>query len=50
LTHESLNRAAFGAGAMFAAKWLIDKDSGLYSMEQLFHERFVDKIKDLQFG
>lgn len=49
LTHESINRAAFGTGAAYAAKWLSDKPVGLYSMEQVFHEKFVRKIKDLEF-
>jgi len=35
LTHESISRAAFGQGAIFAAKWLADKPPGLYSMEQI---------------
>jgi len=35
LTHESINRAAFGQGAIFAAKWLVDKPPGMYSMEQI---------------
>lgn len=34
IIHESLNRAAFGQGAIFAAKWLINKPKGLYTMEQ----------------
>lgn len=49
LTHESLNRAAFGTGAIFAAKWLVSKPKGMYSMEQVFHEKFLQKIKDLEF-
>lgn len=49
LTHESINRAAFGTGAIFAAKWLIGKPSGLYSMEQVFHEKFMKRIKELEF-
>lgn len=49
LTHESINRAAFGTGATYAAKWLFDKTVGLYSMEQVFHEKFVKKIKELEF-
>lgn len=49
LTHESINRAAFGTGAAYAAKWLSDKPVGLYSMEQVFHEKFVKKIKELEF-
>ncbi len=35
LVHESINRAAFGQGAIFAALWLADKGPGLYSMEQI---------------
>jgi Dihydrodipicolinate reductase len=44
LIHESINRAAFGRGAIFAAKWLRDKDSGLYSMEQAIEERFAANL------
>ncbi|MNL04276.1 4-hydroxy-tetrahydrodipicolinate reductase [compost metagenome] len=44
LIHESINRAAFGRGAIFAAKWLLDKDSGLYSMEQAIEERFATHL------
>ena len=35
LVHESINRAAFGQGAIFAALWLADKGPGLYTMEQI---------------
>lgn len=38
ITHESINRAAFGTGAIFAAKWLIKKDDGLYTMENALQE------------
>ncbi|MFN3455474.1 MAG: dihydrodipicolinate reductase C-terminal domain-containing protein [Pseudobdellovibrio sp.] len=48
LIHESINRAAFGAGAAFAGKWLHEKPSGLYTMEQVFHEKFLKKIKHLE--
>lgn len=48
LTHESLNRAAFGTGAIFAAKWLLSKKPGLYSMEQLLHEKFYKKIAEIE--
>jgi 4-hydroxy-tetrahydrodipicolinate reductase len=34
IIHESLNRAAFGQGALYAAKWIMNKEKGLYSMEQ----------------
>lgn len=48
LTHESINRAAFGTGAIFAGKWLCNKPSGLYSMEHLFHEKFLKQIKNFE--
>ncbi|PKM77462.1 MAG: dihydrodipicolinate reductase [Firmicutes bacterium HGW-Firmicutes-15] len=34
IVHESLNRAAFGQGAIYAAKWLVGKDKGIYTMEE----------------
>ncbi|MEN9797744.1 MAG: hypothetical protein RL653_1440 [Pseudomonadota bacterium] len=33
LVHESIHRAAFGRGAIFAAKWLVEQGRGLYTME-----------------
>lgn len=41
LTHESINRSAFGTGAIFAAKWLRLRSSGLYSMEDALKEVFA---------
>ncbi len=35
LIHESIQREAFGDGALFAAKNLIDRKKGFYSMENL---------------
>lgn len=35
LIHESITREAFGDGALFAAKNLVDKKNGFYSMENL---------------
>ncbi len=35
LIHESISREAFGAGALFAAKMLVDKKNGFYTMENL---------------
>lgn len=49
LTHESINRAAFGAGAVFAGKWLADKPPGFYTMEQAIHEKFISQLGDLKF-
>lgn len=34
IKHESLNRAAFGQGAIYAAKWIMNKRKNLYSMEE----------------
>lgn len=34
IIHESHNRAAFGQGAIYAAKWIMGQDLGMYSMEQ----------------
>jgi 4-hydroxy-tetrahydrodipicolinate reductase len=45
LVHESINRAAFGKGAIFATKWIHDKDSGLYSMEQIIQEKFLHNLR-----
>ncbi len=33
IVHESINRAAFGQGAIYAAKWLMGKKPGVYTME-----------------
>ncbi len=35
LIHESITREAFGNGALFAAKNIVDKKNGFYSMEDL---------------
>jgi 4-hydroxy-tetrahydrodipicolinate reductase len=35
LIHESIQREAFGNGALFAAKNLVDKKNGFYTMENL---------------
>lgn len=47
LIHESTDRGAFGAGAIYASKWLINKKPDLYSMEQVFRDKFLEKIKEL---
>lgn len=44
LMHESVDRAAFGQGAIFAAKFLIKQSPGLYSMEQIVSEMFKKHI------
>lgn len=40
LTHDSINRAAFGQGALYAIKNLHGRPNGLYTMEQLVSEGF----------
>jgi 4-hydroxy-tetrahydrodipicolinate reductase len=44
LVHQSISRAAFGQGAIFAAKWLIDAPAGLYSMENIITDMFKKNI------
>ena len=34
IIHESISKAAFGQGAIYAAKWIMSRDKGLFSMEQ----------------
>lgn len=44
LVHESISRAAFGQGAIFAAKWIGDQPAGLYSMEHVISEMFRSHV------
>ena len=44
LVHESISRAAFGQGAIFAAKWLIHAPPGLYFMENIIVDMFRKNI------
>ena len=37
LNHESFDRALYSEGALTAAKWLINKKPGLYSMRDLLN-------------
>jgi 4-hydroxy-tetrahydrodipicolinate reductase len=39
LNHEAFDRALYSDGALTAAKWLINKKSGLYSMRDLLNFR-----------
>lgn len=41
LRHESINRKAFGAGALFAAKALMKKRKGFYKMEDILAPYFA---------
>ena len=44
LSHESISRAAFGQGAIFAAKALIGQPEGMYTMETIIAEMFRQNI------
>jgi 4-hydroxy-tetrahydrodipicolinate reductase len=44
LSHQSINRAAFGQGAIFAAKFLVGKPPGSYTMETIIAEMFRKNI------
>lgn len=45
LVHESISRAAFGRGAIFAAKWLRERPPGLYSMEGAVREALAGSLQ-----
>ena len=42
LRHEAISREAFGNGAMFAARHVVDREPGLYRMEDLLRPYFAD--------
>jgi len=44
LIHESISKKAFGQGAIFVSKWLIDAPIGLYSMENIIIDMFKKNI------
>lgn len=44
INHESISRAAFGQGALFAARWIMGKGNGLYSMEQVISQMFRENV------
>jgi 4-hydroxy-tetrahydrodipicolinate reductase len=48
LTHESLDRSAFGRGALAGAGWLMEHKRGFYTMEELLAERFRDALTCLK--
>ena len=41
LNHESFDRALYSEGALTAAKWLINKKSGLYSMKNVLNFKWI---------
>ncbi len=48
ITHESLNRASFGRGALAGAEWLMEYARGFFTMEEILAERFRDALKHLK--
>jgi 4-hydroxy-tetrahydrodipicolinate reductase len=46
LVHESISRGAFGRGALFGAKWLVDQPTGFYTMEEVVRQKFASHILD----
>lgn len=44
LTHDSISRAAFGQGALYAIKSLYGRPAGFYTMEQLVMEGFSNAL------
>jgi len=48
ITHESINRGAFGRGALTGAEWLMDCSKGFYTMEQLIAGRFREALSGLK--
>jgi len=44
LSHESINKAAFGQGAIFAVKFLINQTPGMYTMEEIIAGMFRQNI------
>lgn len=50
ITHESVNKNAFGQGAIFATKWLMDKEKGIYTMEEAIDVSFAKRVKELDIA
>jgi len=44
ISHDIISRAAFGAGALFAARYLRKENIGFFTMEELIRKSFFEKI------
>ncbi len=44
IAHDVISRGAFGSGALFAARNLMYKEKGFYTMEEIMREAFIQKI------
>lgn len=47
IIHETIDRAAFGQGTIYAAKWIMKKERGFYSMEEALSEPNDDNPLDI---
>lgn len=48
LSHESVTRAAFGRGAIYAARWLARAPVGLHRMESIVLQAMAHEIEELR--
>lgn len=46
VTHESISRASFGQGAIFACQWIHNRDFGMYTMEEIMIELFRANVPE----
>lgn len=46
VTHESISRASFGQGAIFACQWVQNRDFGMYTMEEIMIELFRANVPE----
>lgn len=46
VTHESISRASFGQGAIFACQWIHNRDLGMYTMEEIMIELFRANVPE----
>ncbi len=46
LVHESISRSAFARGALFGARWLMHKRKGLFSMENVIRNTFIENLTE----
>lgn len=47
IVHESINRSAFAKGAIYAAKWLVKKKRGMFTMERIISADFARHSSNL---
>jgi len=46
ITHESISRASFGQGAIFACEWIHNREAGMYTMEEIMIELFRANVPE----